>query len=132
MAMCTIGSGSKYPFTGRDAQDQILNGTYLPATSPIACVRRIVLSRLCLQRNRRHDARDGTEDSVLNGSNRVMSNPAWSIDLIFGPQKPTDAPGANWIQVIGGRDFLVALRLYGAELAFCDQSWKPDDIVRLG
>ncbi|MBC9207444.1 DUF1214 domain-containing protein [Roseomonas aerophila] len=61
-----------------------------------------------------------------------MPNPDRSIHLLFGPPKPTDAPGANWIQVIEGRDFLVALRLYGAELAFYDQSWKPDDIVRLG
>jgi hypothetical protein len=35
------------------------------------------------------------------------------------------------IQTVDGRNFLVALRLYGAELAFYDQTWKPDDIVRV-
>jgi hypothetical protein len=27
--------------------------------------------------------------------------------------------------------FLIALRLYGAEDAFYDQTWKPDDVVKV-
>jgi hypothetical protein len=38
---------------------------------------------------------------------------------------------AAFIQTVPGRDFLVALRLYGAEDAFYDQTWKPDDIVKV-
>jgi hypothetical protein len=30
-----------------------------------------------------------------------------------------------------GRDFLVALRLYGTGVEFYDQSWKPDDVVKV-
>jgi hypothetical protein len=30
-----------------------------------------------------------------------------------------------------GRNFLVALRLYGTEDAFYDQTWKPDDVVKV-
>ena len=29
------------------------------------------------------------------------------------------------------REFLVALRLYGTGVEFYDQSWKPDDVVKV-
>jgi hypothetical protein len=49
----------------------------------------------------------------------------------FGPQKPPNAADSNWIQTANGRDFLVALRLYGTGVEFYDQSWKPDDVVKV-
>jgi hypothetical protein len=30
-----------------------------------------------------------------------------------------------------GKAFLVCLRLYGSETAFFDQTWKPDDVVKV-
>jgi hypothetical protein len=38
---------------------------------------------------------------------------------------------SNWIQTVDGRDFLVALRLYGTGVEFYDQTWKPDDVVKV-
>ena len=38
---------------------------------------------------------------------------------------------SNWIQTADGRDFLVALRLYGTGVEFYDQSWKPDEVVKV-
>ncbi|WP_267241138.1 hypothetical protein [Pseudomonas sp. UFMG81] len=38
---------------------------------------------------------------------------------------------AAFIQTLPGRHFLVALRLYGSEDAFYDQTWKPDDVVKV-
>jgi hypothetical protein len=67
----------------------------------------------------------------INGMNKVSSNSDGSIDLYFGPQKPAAAPETNWIQTDTARDFLVALRLYGTGTEFYDQSWKPDDIVKV-
>ena len=32
---------------------------------------------------------------------------------------------------VGGRNFLVALRLYGTGVEFFDQTWKPDDVVKV-
>ena len=43
----------------------------------------------------------------------------------------TAAPDSNWIQAIEGRDFITALRIYGSGVEFFDQTWKPDDIVKL-
>ena len=38
---------------------------------------------------------------------------------------------SNWIQTVDGRDFLVAFRLYGSGVEFYDQTWKPDDVVKV-
>lgn len=65
------------------------------------------------------------------GFNKVTKNNDGSIDLYFGAQKPAGAADANWIQTTEGRDFLVALRLYGTGVEFFDQSWKPDDVVKV-
>ena len=67
----------------------------------------------------------------INGFNEVTKNQDGSIDLWFGPEKPGAAPASNWIQTVKDRNFLVALRLYGTGVAFSDQSWKPDDVVKV-
>ena len=67
----------------------------------------------------------------INGFNKVASNSDGSVDLWFGPEKPTNAPESNWIGTVAGRNFLVALRLYGTGVEFFDQSWKPDDVVKV-
>jgi hypothetical protein len=38
---------------------------------------------------------------------------------------------AAFIQTIPGRNFIVALRLYGTGVEFFDQTWKPDDVVKV-
>jgi hypothetical protein len=30
-----------------------------------------------------------------------------------------------------GRDFITIIRLYGAGVEFFDQTWKPDDVVKV-
>ena len=67
----------------------------------------------------------------ISGFNKVATNADGSIDLYFGPQKPENVADSNWIQTADGRDFLVALRLYGTGVEFYDQSWKPDDVVKV-
>ena len=37
----------------------------------------------------------------------------------------------NWVQTSKGKAFLVALRLYGVGTEFYDQTWKPDDVVKI-
>jgi len=68
----------------------------------------------------------------INGFNKVVANGDGSVDLWFGPQKPANAPASNFIQTVDGRNFLVALRLYGTGVEFFDQTWKPDDVMKLG
>jgi hypothetical protein len=131
MVMRTIGAGSKYPVALQDADGEFLHGsqTYklrLPPDPPAALFWAVTA----------YNITDGTMTAApqlmpsINGFNKVATNADGSIDLYFGPQKPPNTADSNWIQTVDGRDFLVALRLYGGSVAFYDQTWKPDDVVK--
>jgi hypothetical protein len=67
----------------------------------------------------------------VNGYYDLPRTADGSIEVWFGPEKPKEAADVAFIKTIPGRDFLVTLRLYGTELAFYDQTWKPDDVVKV-
>src|SRR5215475_6752615 len=132
MVMRTIGAGSKYPFAARDAEGEFLNGSnwyklHLPPDPPAALFWAVTA----------YNITDGTMPETpqllpsINGFNEVKKNADGSIDLYFGPAKPTGAPDSNYIQTVKGRNFIVALRLYGTGVEFFDQTWKPDDVVKV-
>jgi hypothetical protein len=132
MVMRTLGAGSKYPFTLRDANGEFLNGSstyklHLPPNPPAALFWAVTA----------YNITDGTMVEApqlmpsINGFNKVSTNGDGSVDLWFAPTKPADAPGSNFIQTVSGRNFLVALRLYGTGVEFFDQTWKPDDVVKV-
>jgi len=132
MVMRTLDAGSKYPFTLRDADGNLLSGSnsyklHLPKDPPAALFWAVTA----------YNITDGTMVAApqlmpsINGFNNVAANPDGSIDLYFGPTRPAVAPESNWIQTVDGRAFLVALRLYGTETEFYDQTWKPDDVVKI-
>jgi hypothetical protein len=132
MVMRTLNAGSKYPVAMRDADGNFLNGSntyklHLPADPPAALFWAVTA----------YNITDGTMPETpqllpsVNGLGKVATNSDGSINLWFGPQKPTDAPESNWIQTVDGRNFLVALRLYGTGVEFFDQTWKPDDVVKV-
>ncbi|WJH39385.1 DUF1254 domain-containing protein [Aliirhizobium terrae] len=132
MVMRTLDAGSKYPFAIRDADGDFLDGSnsyrlHLPPHPPAALFWAVTA----------YNITDGTMTSAkqlmpsINGFNKVKTNGDGSVDLFFGPSKPADAPESNWIQTVEGRNFLAALRLYGTGTEFFDQTWKPDDLVKL-
>ncbi len=132
MVMRTIGAGSKYPVALRDADGDFLHGSqsyklHLPPNQPAALFWAVTA----------YNITDGMMTAApqlmpsINGMNKVAANADGSVDIYFGPQKPANAAASNWIQTVDGRDFLVALRLYGTGVEFYDQSWKPDDMVKL-
>lgn len=67
----------------------------------------------------------------INGYNKTVENEDGSFDLYFGPTRPSGAPESNWIQSLEGRDFLAVIRLYGTGIDFFDQTWIPDDVVKV-
>jgi hypothetical protein len=69
--------------------------------------------------------------SINSLSENIAKNPDGSIDIYFGASKPDDAPETNWIQTIKGRDFMMVVRLYGAEITFFDQTWKAGELVKV-
>jgi hypothetical protein len=132
MVMRTLDAGSKYPFTMQDAKGDSLNGSntyklHLPPNPPAKLFWAVTA----------YNITDGTMVEApqlipsINGFNTVASNSDGSVDLWFAPDKPADAEQSNWIQTVGGRNFLVALRLYGTGVEFFDQSWGPDDVVKV-
>jgi hypothetical protein len=132
MVMRTIGAGSKYPFTVKDAAGEFLNGSnnyklHLPPNPPAALFWAVTA----------YNITDGTMVETpqlmpsINGYNKVATDSDGSVDLWFGPEKPANAPDSNFIQTVAGRNFLVALRLYGTGTEFYDQTWKPDDVVKV-
>ena len=54
-----------------------------------------------------------------------------SIYLYFGPKKPKEVKESNFIKSIEDRGIIVALRLYGSSVEFFDQTWIPDDVVKI-
>jgi len=127
-----INHGSKYPGTYRDGNGDLLEGSstyklHLPAGIPAAAFWAVTI----------YNPADGTMPQTdqpfpgTNGLDKPQYNPDQSIDLYFGPTKPQDINEKNWIQTLRGRAFMVALRLYGSETAFFDQTWKPDDVVKV-
>jgi hypothetical protein len=131
MVMRTLGAGSKYPNTTRDAKGEFLNGSntyklHLPPNAPAALFWAVTL----------YNITDGTMVETpqlmpsINSLGKVATNSDGSVDLWFGPSKPANAPDSNFIQTVSGRNFLAAVRLYGTGVEFFDQTWKPDDVVR--
>jgi hypothetical protein len=132
MVIRTINAGAKYPVTQRDAEGNMLNGSHsyklhLPPDIPAKLFWAVTL----------YNVTDGTMPETpqllpsKNGYDKTVKNEDGSIDLFFGPTKPSGVPETNWIQTVKGRDFLTCVRLYGTGIEFFDQTWKPDDVVKL-
>jgi hypothetical protein len=132
MAIHSINAGSKYPFTFRDADGELLDGAntyrlHLPANPPAALFWAVTL----------YNITDGTMPETdqlmpsINQYNQTEQGDDGSIDLHFAPVLPDGVPECNWIQTIPGRAFMCCIRFYGTEAEFYDQTWKPDDVVRV-
>lgn len=132
MVMRSLDAGSKYPVALRDADGDLLSGSnsyklHIPKDPPAALFWAVTAYHIT----------DGTMIAApqllpsINGMNNVKTNEDGSVDLYFGPEKPAAAPDSNWIQTVKGRAFLVTIRLYGTGVEFFDQTWKPDDVVKV-
>ena len=67
----------------------------------------------------------------INGFNNVATNQDGSVDLWFGPSKPAEAPASNWIQTVSRRNFPGSAAPLRYRRGFFDQTWKPDDVVKV-
>lgn len=127
-----IGMLTDYPFTIRDANGEFIHGSntyklHLPPDPPAELFWAVTA----------YNVTDGTMTEAaqllpsVNGFNKVASNSDGSVDIWFAPDKPADVSTCNWIQTVKGRDVLIALCLYGTGVQFSDQTWKPDDVVKV-
>ncbi len=123
MVMRTIEAGSKYPFAFRDANGEFLNGSntyklHLPPNPPAALF--WAVNRL--QHHRRDDGGSAATDAVDQRLQQGRHQQRRLGRFMVRPAKPANGPDSNWIQTVNGRNFLVALRLYGTGVEFFDQS----------
>jgi len=132
MANDTINQGSKYPFAMRDKDGDLLDGSHayklhLPAGIPAKLYWAVTI----------YNPVDGTMPQTdqpfpsRNQFEKPLINPDGSLDIYFGPTKPDGGDTKNWIQTLPNKAFIAALRLYGTGTEFYDQTWKPDDLVKV-
>jgi hypothetical protein len=133
MVIHTTGAGAKYPYAIRDDAGEFLHGSstyrlHLPPDPPAGLFWAATA----------YNITDGTMPETeqllpsTNGYYDIPQNEDGSIDIWFGPQQPDGVADSAFIQTIPGRHFVVALRLYGTGVEFYDQTWKPDDFVKIG
>jgi hypothetical protein len=132
MVMRYINNGSKYPYAIKDSNGEFINGSntykiHLPAGIPAKAFWAITL----------YNISDGTMHATdvsipgVNGYEDIAKNADGSIDIYFGPTKPKDVKESNYIKSVEDRAVLVGLRLYGSSVEFFDQTWRPDNVVKM-
>jgi hypothetical protein len=132
MVVNMVDKGAKYPATWREADDNLLDGSnnyqlHLPSNIPalnfwsVTVYYSITASGL----------KKSQLFPSLNSMDKPAPNPDGSYDIYFGPNAPVDKQG-NWLQTIPGKGHFIPLRLYSPGKAFFDQTWKPDDVKKVG
>ena len=130
MPMKVENVGGRFPSVFTDANGEFLSGDrdyrlHLPANIPAARFWSVTV----------YDALTGTgldngqPFPSINAMDRPIPNPDGSLDIYFGARSP--GQGKNWLATVPGKGWFAIIRLYEPERAFFDQSWVPDDIVRL-
>jgi hypothetical protein len=131
MAVKMVGIGSQYLGTYRDADDNFLMGDYnykmhLPAGIPAKDFWSVTVyhpdTRSLLQNGQDKPSVSTYDDPIFNEDG--------SIDLYFGPEAPAGFE-KNWVKTIPGEGWFTYIRLYGPLESYFDQTWKPDDVIKI-
>lgn len=67
----------------------------------------------------------------VNSRQPLVVSADGSVRLVFSPEKPAEAPDANWIQTNPKKGFFAYFRWYSPTKAFFDRSWKMGNIVEV-
>ena len=130
MAMNFVGMGAKYPVALRDADGDLLSGArsyklHLPPNVPA----KLFWSVTTYDAEHASGLDTGMPLPSINTMDRPQPEADGSIDIHFGPEQPEGA--ANWLKTVPGRGYFVIIRLYGPDQAYFDETWKPDDFVKV-
>lgn len=128
MAFKSVGKGSQYAFTYRDADGNALDGskTYVlnvPANPPAQDFWSFTLydnqTRSMLQTDKQFPALGSKDD--------LQQNDDGSFDIYFGPEAPAGKE-SNWLQTVPGKGWNTVVRLYGPLEPWFEQTWRPGEI----
>jgi hypothetical protein len=122
--------GSKYPTTFVDADGDAFDGNkqyklHLPPNIPAKLFWSVTLYDPLLGVG----LDNGQPFPSINQMDKPVMNSDGSIDIYFGPASPGE--GKNWIATIRNKGFFVNIRLYAPTQPFFEQTWKPDDVVKV-
>ena len=131
MAGKMVGVGSQYLATYRDADDDFLMGDseyklHLPAGIPA----RNFWSVTTYHPDTRSLLQNGEPKPSISSYDDPDVNADGSIDVWFSPEA-SEGNEKNWIKTIPGEGWFIYIRLYGPEEEYFDQTWKPDNIVKV-
>ena len=131
MARKMVGIGSQYLCVYRDAEDNFLMGDHsykmhLPAGIPA----KDFWSVTVYHPDTRSLLQNGQDKPSVSTYDEPVFNEDGSIDIYFGQEAP-EGSEKNWVKTIPGEGWFTYIRLYGPLDAYFDQTWKPDDIVKI-
>jgi hypothetical protein len=130
MFLNIVDIGAKYPFALVDADGDPFDGSknyklHLPPNIPAKLFWSVTLYDPLTGAG----IDNGQPFPSLNSMDKPAMNPDGSYDFYFGPKSP--GGGKNWIATIPDKGFFPLFRLYGPGKSFFDQTWKPDDVVKV-
>ena len=126
-----VGVGSQYLTTYKDASGAYLDGGQdyrlrLPAGIPA----KDFWSVTVYDAETRSLLQNGQPKPSISTYDQPDVNPDGSVDISFGPRAPKGQE-KNWVQTVPGKGHFGWVRLYGPLEPFFDQTWRPDDIVKV-
>ena len=129
MAVTVAGKGSDYGLIALDSQKQALDGSktyklHLPPNPPVKDFWALTMYDTQTRSQLQTDQQFPTLGSQTEG---VQTNADGSYDIYFAPKPPMGKEG-NWLQTIPGKSWWLALRMYGPEKPWIDQTWRPGEI----
>jgi hypothetical protein len=131
MVLKMVGAGSQYLAAYLDSDGAYLDGAqnyklHLPPDIPINNFWSVTL----YDPETRSLLRTDQPKPSVNSFDKPEPNDDGSFDIYFGPTSPAGKE-KNWIQTDPGRGWFTYIRCYGPLEPFFDQSWRPDDIVKV-
>lgn len=126
-----VGVGSQYLTSYKDASGAYLDGgkdyrLRLPAGIPA----KDFWSVTVYDAETRSLLQNGQPKPSLSTFDQPEMNADGSIDVYFGPSAPA-SKDKNWIKTLPGKGWFTYIRFYGPLEPFFDQTWKPEDIVKV-
>lgn len=131
MAAKMVGVGSQYLATYRDAEDNFLTGeNSYQLHLPVGIPAKNFWSVTTYAPDTRSLLQNGMPKPSISTYDEPVINADGSIDIWFAPEAPVGKE-KNWIKTIPSEGWFIYIRLYGPLEAYFNQSWKPDDIVKI-
>ena len=131
MEVQRVGVGSQYLASYKDASGNYLDGgqSYrlrLPAGIPA----KNFWSVTVYEAETRSLLQNGQPKPSISTYDQPEVNADGAIDIFFGPSAPAGKE-KNWVKTLPGQGWFTYIRFYGPLEPFFEQTWKPDDIVKV-